>query len=132
MAVLALALDMSAALLCGGIFILYAYSISISDKVSRLVDMATPLSLDADCTLEWSSVSLWVLVYPMTSTSSETNHSKNTPTFVIVTAYKNHFYISFIAFTSVFLIKKTNTSTAFLLINYVAQSRTSYFVKNLC
>lgn len=33
--------------------------------------MVTPLSLDALCTLEWSSVSLWVLVYPITSTSSD-------------------------------------------------------------
>lgn len=43
----------------------------ISERVSLEVDIATPLSLLL-CTLLWSSVSDWLLVYPITSTSSVT------------------------------------------------------------
>lgn len=114
-------------------FVLFAYSISISDKVSRLVDMATPLSLDADCTLEWSSVSLWVLVYPMTSTSSETNHKKNIPTayhhiLIIFTSYITLHCIYFC--NSIFNLKK-QILPQFFKINYFAKSRTSNFTKNI-
>lgn len=41
--------------------------------------MATPLSLEVDWTLLWSSVSDWLLVYPITSTSSDSEMDEGDP-----------------------------------------------------